>query len=250
MPDFETEVSLERRAKGIDGESPRIPGKRFNPKILRKILDLSREGHALSEMARLARLAHFPSLRTLQRWRAEDPQFAEDLEGSYNDYVDDQARQILPLVKGMTEVVDLEEVRKVARSMPKVAGLKGTAKVNAIDKQLQRELQAAAIQVGAIDKRAERTLIAAGKRLSSWAGQGESEGGIFIMDAGLSGPVKTGNPPGSQDGQGAGALAAMRQEDREKVLASLRPEERAEALKVLEDLRKRGITPSDARDGG
>lgn len=238
MPDLQAEKDLAQRltTRRQLEDGSRAPGKYFNSKIVRKILDLASQGYPLSEMAKLSRLSHFPSVRTINRWRKEDPEFGEAYEEATNDCVDDRARSVLPLVEKMTGVLDLERVKKVAATMPKVKGLEGTAMVNAIDKQLQREIQAAAVMAGAMNDRAGRTLqVAAARDPTRWGGKRDESGGVVIYDVELS-DIKTSALPGAESGQGPSALAAMRPEQRDKILAALRPEERAAALKVLADL--------------
>jgi len=239
MPDLQAEQVLEERLRSRkDSQNgTKVPGKLFNSRIVRKILDLTREGRSLSEISRLSRMSHFPTVRTINRWKREDPEFADDFEQARNDYVDDRAGAVLPLMEKMTDLIDLERVKKLAATMPRVKGLEGTAKVNAIDKQLQREIQAVAVMAGAMNDRAGRTLQVAGARdPRRWGGKSEGDSGAIFFDISLSDDIKTRGLPGSEAGQNALALAAMRPEAREKILASLNPAARAVARKTLADL--------------
>jgi len=149
----------------------------------------------------------------LYRWN-EDPNFFEEMQTGFSSHVEELA----------------EETLQLGDQLPKIKGLRPADKVMAGKIQISTRLRVAEA------------------RLPGWNRQGEAGGGVMLQVT-LSGPIKTMGLPGSPDGQNAAALYAMRKEDRERCLASLSPEARAAALKVLADLvNKRMALPAPKKE--
>ena len=196
--------------EGAPHKSPLRLGTRghgaFSAKIVNKVLSLTSQGLSLSQISQIAGM---PTARALRGWRQEYPEFAEDVETEYNGYVDDQAKQMLPLAAMIADEHDLERLFKQIASMGRVKGLKPTEKLTAIDKMVERKIQAATALANARDKRIQRTLqIAASRDPSHWGKDTIGGGETIVMDLGL-GTLKELNLPGSRDGQNAAALAAQ-----------------------------------------
>jgi hypothetical protein len=206
MPDLKNEALIAERL-GTRGHGAKAP------QVVTKVLRLAQQGYSFTQMySDPKHNKGIPHPLTLHRWMHDDPEFAEAYKENYRDYVDNQARQMLPLASGWgVETAELRELMEQARKLPKIRGLKAAQKVAAIDKMISRILDAQSALLTAQDKRVHRTLQIAGRVLpDEWGEKTEGTSNMIVIDVGLEGPIKTINLPGSADGQNAAALGSMR----------------------------------------
>jgi hypothetical protein len=145
----------------------------YSSEVVEKVLKLRREGLSFSQIGQLRGL---PGKSTLWRWQKEYPDFAEESREAYDDYVNDEAEQMLELSK----------------TMPEVKGLKGMSKVIAIDKRIMRTLE-----------------IASRRQPRIWGKDTIGGGEAIILEVAGLDPEPKYHLPGSPDGQPAAALKAQ-----------------------------------------
>jgi hypothetical protein len=210
MPDISKEQAVaERLGSRGHGSHP--------PKVIAKVLRLAERGYSITQMCADAKNGKgLPHPWTLYRWRSEEPDFKEAFDERYRAYVDDQARQMLPMASGWgRESEQLLELRAEAKRMARVKGLKGAEKVAAIDKMIARTVDLSTALLNAQDKRVHRTLQIAARQLpAEWGEHTEGETDMIVLDVGLGGPIKTLGLPGEPDGQNVQARLAMKREKR------------------------------------
>jgi len=204
MPDMSAEQAVAERL-GSRGHGA------HSPAVVRKVLCLAQRGYSISQIATDRKLKGVPPMRTLYDWRREDPEFREQFDAHYRDFMDDQARQMLPLAAGGgREEGQLSELLEAAKKLPSIKGLKPAQRVKAIDAMISRTIDASTALLNAQDKRVHRTLQIAARQLpAEWGEHTEGETDMIVLDVGLGGPIKTLALPGSSDGQNRAALDAM-----------------------------------------
>jgi len=203
MPDLEKENDIAERL-GRRGHAA------HQPAMVKRVLKYAEMGYSPTKISTFKRMPHYTTIYT---WMREDPEFSEEFKSRYRSYIDDQARQLLPIAAEWgKETEDLKGMLLQAKKLSRLKGLKPFERVQAVDRANQRTVDVGTALANAQDKRVHRTLQIAARQLpNDWGEHTEGESAITIIDVGLSGgAIKTIAPPGSPDGQNAKALEAGR----------------------------------------
>ena len=200
MPDLDKEKEISERLASRGSTSKPAA-------IVRRVLKYAEQGYSPTRISQIKRMPHYTTIYT---WMREDPDFAEEFKSRYRAYVDDQARQLLPIASEWgKETQQLEDMLRQGKQLAESADLKPFEKVQAVDRLIQRTVDISTALVNAQDKRIHRTLQIAARQLpNDWGEQTEGESNTIIIDVGRDGPTKTLNLPGSGDGQNVKALTA------------------------------------------
>ena len=200
MPDLAKENAIAERL-GRRGHAA------HQPAMVKRVLKYAEMGYSPTKIASFKRMPHYTTIYT---WMRDDPEFAEEFRTRYRSYVDDQARQLLPIAAEWgKETEDLKAMLLQSKKLSRLKGLKPFERVQAVDKAIQRSVDISTALVNAQEKRVQRTLQIAGRQLpNEWGERAEGESTTIVIDVGREGPTKTLNLPGSLDGQNVKALEA------------------------------------------
>jgi hypothetical protein len=142
---------------------------------LERVINLRRRGMTTYQISRVRGM---PTRQALYSWLDDKPEFSEQFNSAYDDFIREQVEGAIHTVNDYTTV----------------KGLKGWNMVQAMDKQVMRKLQYA------------------GVRLKDWKPEQEGGGDTIVIEvSGGWNPAPVTALPGSPNGQGAeAALAAER----------------------------------------
>jgi len=202
MPDIDKENAIaERLASRGTTSKPAA--------MVKRVLKYAEQGYSPTKISQIKRMPHFT---TIYAWMREDPDFAEEFKSRYRSYVDDQARQLLPIASEWgKQSQDLQDMLSRAKKLSRSKALKPFERVQAVDRAIQRSVDLSTAIVNAQDKRIHRTLqIAARQMPQDWGEHADGDSAMVVIDVSLSEQIKTIGLPGTPDGQNVKALEAGR----------------------------------------
>jgi len=202
MPDLDKEVAIAQRLASRGSTSKPAA-------VVRRVLKYAEQGYSPTRISQIKRMPHYTTIYT---WMREDPDFAEEFRGRYRAYVDDQARQLLPIAAEWgQQTQEISDMLRRGKELAESKDLKPFERVQAVDRLLQRTVDVSTALVNAQDKRIHRTLQIAARQLpEDWGEHATGDSNAVFFDIQLTGPIKTQGLPGSVDGQNSAALQAMR----------------------------------------
>ena len=213
MPDLTREKGIMTVARGFKG-----PGRSYSQRVREKVVKLAGKGMTLMEIQGIRGM---PRACTIGLWKKDDPDFAEEMEQAFSDYVDEVAKRTVPKLeqalelRGFHESI-LDQAEKLVPTMTKTAdgtevpitendpawrkGLYDKLMVNLL--HAEKKGRTLASTAGVILSYAER-------RAQYWRRDTEGAANMVVIDMNLDMDKKT-DLPGSTTGQNAAALLAMR----------------------------------------
>ena len=214
MPDMQKEHDLERSIK----RRKSTPHLHASQKIREKVIELSGQGLTLTDISKIKGMPH---ARTIWGWKKEDPDFAEEMEEAFSEFVDQMAREALPKLRQALDLRGLRDglldeaeklVPKTIRNADGVevkAGPQDAAWREGLNRKLLFSIQQGEKKARALASTAGVILSYAERRSQLWRRDAEATSNLVVIDMSLEMDVKT-DLPGSANGQNAAALKSMR----------------------------------------
>jgi hypothetical protein len=178
--------------------------KAYPPEIVERVLDLHRQGLSASQIGQIPGL---PESGTLAYWRHTKPDFAEDWDDSYSDYVRHNVETALALVPRLDRLRGLDD--SILDLSERMLVTKTAWRRDAIHKHVNNALRHAGAVADMIDRRVGRSIQAASARLpKEWGRDTVGGGDTIVMEIGSLQPQPLYHAAGSPDGQPAQAAEA------------------------------------------
>jgi hypothetical protein len=199
MPDLSKEKEIQRRATSRKG----YQHVGYPQKTREKVIELTGQGKTLTEISSLPGMPH---AHTVRSWKAEDPDFAEEMEQAFSDYVDEVAKGVVPKLQQALELRGFSEsILDQAENLPTLKqgprdGLHKKLMINLL--HAEKKGRTLASTAGVILAYAER-------RAQYWRKDTEGAANMVVIDMNLDMDKKT-DLPGTATGQNANALTVMR----------------------------------------
>jgi hypothetical protein len=149
------------------------PDQKYSLETMERVIEYRREGLTTLQIGQLPGM---PSRQALYNWLDDKPEFLEQFNSAYNDFVREKAEAMLHKVE----------------EMDKVKGLRGYNMVQAMDKQVMRTLQIAGVRLR-----------------KEWGPEVETGGDTIVIEvSGGWNPAPATALPQDANGQGAEAARA------------------------------------------